>query len=101
MVKPLLDVEVVYANPERQTLISLQVELGACVNEAIQQSDILSQYPEIDLQHYKVGIFSKIVLLDAILRAGDRVEIYHPLLIDPKKARLLRAKRQKNSINNR
>lgn len=99
MVRSMLNIEVVYANPKQQILIHLQVEQGTLVSDAIQKSGILTQFPEIDLNHYKVGIFSKIVLLNAILQEGDRVEIYHPLLVDPKAARVQRAKQQKQLKN--
>lgn len=97
MVNPaLLNIEVVYANPERQMLIALQVEQGATVSEAINKSGILLQFPEIDLAQNKIGIFSKTVTLETTLQAGDRIEIYHPLLIDPKMVRKLRAKQQRS-----
>lgn len=90
-----INIEVAFADENQQTIISLKVKLDCTVNEAIQQSHILQQFPAIDLTINKVGIFGKQVALDAILQPGDRVEIYRPLLIDPKQARLLRARKQK------
>lgn len=90
-----IKIEVVYANPEAQQLISLEVPEHCTVLQAIQFSGILKQFPEINLSQNKVGIFGKIVELNALVSEGDRVEIYHPLLIDPKEARKSRAKKQK------
>lgn len=85
-------VAVAYALPERQVVATLRVAGGTSVDEAIRQSGILRQFPEIDLATCKVGIFGKSVPHDQLLNDGDRVEIYRPLLIDPKEARRQRAK---------
>ncbi len=87
MVKQMLQVEVAYAKPECQELIILKVDAGTTVEQVINQTNLLSQFPEIDLALNKVGIFGKVVSLNAKLEAGDRVEIYRPLLIDPRLAR--------------
>ena len=84
-------VEVVYALPEEQTLLALKANEGATVEEVINQSGILEQYPEIDLSVNKVGLFSKIIKLDHPLREKDRIEIYRPLIADPKEVRKKRA----------
>ena len=86
-----IEIEVVYASAEQQTLLSLRLAPGVDVLAAIQQSGILQQYPEIDLTQQAVGIFGKRVSLDTIPKAGDRIEIYRPLQIDPKQARRHRA----------
>ncbi len=86
-----LSVEVAYALLDDQTLLSIQVRQGATVQDAIQQSGILESNPEIDLSRNKVGVFGKLVKLQAELREGDRVEIYRPLIADPKEVRKLRA----------
>ena len=86
-----LRVEVAYALPDQQTLLSLQVPRGATVQDAIEQSGILQGDPEIDLTSSKIGVFGKITKLDAVLREGDRVEIYRALIADPKEVRKLRA----------
>ncbi len=92
-----LRVEVAYARPDQQTLLTLQVSRGATVQEAIEQSGILQSYPEIDLNSNKVGVFGKLAKLDAALREGDRVEIYRPLIADPKEVRKLRAAQGKRT----
>lgn len=86
-----ISVEVVYALPQKQEILSLKVRSGAVVSEAIEQSGILRDFPEIDLASAKVGIFSKQVKLDAVLRDKDRIEIYRPLIADPKEVRRKRA----------
>ena len=90
-----LKVEVCYALPEKQTLLQLEVELGSTIEDVIQQSGILELHPEIDLKNNKVGIFSKLSKLGDTLHEGDRVEIYRPLLIDPKEVRKQRAMKAK------
>ena len=84
-------VEVAYALENKQTLLSLEVEQGTTLEQAIVQSGILSNYPQIDLSKDKVGIFSKFAKLDTVLREKDRVEIYRPLIADPKAVRKQRA----------
>lgn len=84
-------VEVVYGTSERQELIALSVSLGTTVIEAIKRSGIAQQFGGIDLADVDVGIFSKRCSLDVKLSDGDRVEIYRPLIIDPKEARRQRA----------
>ena len=84
-------VEVAYAQPEQQVILKVEVDESATVNEAIVLSGILDQFPEIDLEKNKVGIFGKISKLDAELREKDRVEIYRPLIADPKASRKKRA----------
>lgn len=80
--------EIIYApSPEIQTILVVKSELELTVLEAIIQSGILEQYPEIDLKENKVGIFSKLTKLEQILFEGDRVEIYRPLKADPKEMR--------------
>ncbi len=85
-------VEVAYALPERQMIIPLEVEEGTTVKQAILRSGILNKFPGLELTPAtKVGIFSKITSMDTILRDGDRVEIYRPLIADPKEVRRRRA----------
>jgi len=91
----LMPIEVAYASPEQSWLIPLSVEEGSTIKQAIVSSGILEQCPEINLEINKVGIFSKIIALDTLLRAGDRIEIYRPLILDPKEARRLRAEKVK------
>ena len=84
-------VEVVYALPQKQEVLSLKIKSGALVSEAIEQSGILRDFPEIDLADAKVGIYGKQVKLDVVLRDKDRIEIYRPLIADPKEIRRKRA----------
>ena len=86
-------IEIAYALPNKQTLLELSVQEGCSVEEAIEQSDILSQYPEIDLKVNKVGVWSRVVKLRDTLRDGDRIEIYLPLIADPKEVRKRRAEK--------
>ncbi len=84
-------VEVVYALNDRQKLLSVKLPAGSTAEEAIRRSGILADFPEIDLAVNKVGIFSKACKLDTVLRDKDRVEIYRPLIADPKEVRRQRA----------
>lgn len=88
-------VEVVYALPAQQQLKTVNVPAGSSVEAAIRASGLLTQYPEIDLAKNKVGIFSKLVKLDEVVRDKDRVEIYRPLIADPKEVRRKRAEEGK------
>ena len=91
----MIRITVAYATPQKQVETPLSVEESCTVALAIKRSGILQQFPEIKLASAKVGIFSKRVSLDAGLHEGDRIEIYRPLIIDPKQARVMRAKTQK------
>lgn len=84
-------VEVAYARPEQQVLIEIDLPVDATVEAAILSSGILDRFPEIDLARNKVGVFGKLAKLTQTLRAGDRVEIYRPLIADPKEVRRQRA----------
>lgn len=84
-------IEIVYALPHQQTVLSLQAAPETTVEQAIRQSGMLQKHPEIDLAQCKVGIFGKAAKLDATLRDRDRVEIYRPLIADPKEVRKKRA----------
>lgn len=98
----LITVEVAYALPQRQQLTTLQVAPGTTAYEAVQQSGILQQFPEIDLESAKMGIFGQALgskglkpPKEHVLQAGDRVEIYRPLIADPKEVRKRRAEKAK------
>lgn len=82
-----IKVEVAYASPNKQVVIELELSVDASVREAINQAGVLADFPEIDLAVNKVGIFGKLVTLDTILHDADRVEIYRPLVCDPKERR--------------
>jgi uncharacterized protein len=93
----MITIELIYALPDQQNLITLEVESACTVEQAIRASGLLVQYPEIDLAQNKVGIFSQVCQLDCVLSEGDRIEIYRPLLIDPKASRMQKAKQQKKA----
>lgn len=86
-----IPVEVAYALSDRQIVLALDVVADATVAAVITQSGILEQFSEIDLEKNKVGVFGKLGKLTDTLHAGDRVEIYRPLIADPKKVRKQRA----------
>jgi uncharacterized protein len=90
---PDITVEIVYALPEKQYLRSVTLEEGATVEQAIKASGLLSLRKDIDLANNKVGIFSRPVKLGDAVQDGDRVEIYRPLIADPKEMRRQRAER--------
>jgi len=85
-------VEVVCATPERQLLCRVSLPVGSTALQAVQQSGILQELPEVAFDPSRLGIFSRRVEADELLKDGDRVEIYRPLTIDPKDARRRRAK---------
>ena len=86
-----LTVEVVYALPETQTLLSLEVDKGATVKDVILQSSILEEFPDLDIDSLDVGIFGKATKMSQLVRDKDRVEIYRPLIADPKEVRKRKA----------
>lgn len=86
-----VNVEVAYARERAQALIAVKGQSGMTLADAIERSGILGRFPEIDLKANKVGIFGKLAKLDQVLASGDRVEIYPPLIADPKQARKQRA----------
>lgn len=86
-----ITVEVAHARPERQLILVVDVEAGATLEQAIRASGMLEQFPDIDLANSKVGVFGKLGKLTDTLLHGDRVEIYRPLIADPKEVRKQRA----------
>jgi uncharacterized protein len=90
----MINIEIVYALPEKPMIIPLKVADNSSVLSAINQSGILTQC-QIDLEHHAVGIYGKLVDLDTVLQNDDRIEIYRPLLADPKEIRKRRAQKQK------
>lgn len=92
-----ITVEVAYALPNKQQIIVLEVVDGTTVYDAAQQSGITKQFPEIDLETVKMGVFGKAVTKpkQERLYAGDRIEIYRPLIADPKEVRKQRAAKVK------
>ncbi len=92
----IIHIEVAYARPERAFRIPLQLPADSTLGQAIAQSGLLDQCPEIDFNINQVGIFGQLCELDTILKDGDRVEVYRPLEIDPKEARRRRAAVRRN-----
>ncbi len=90
-----ITVEVAYAKPQEQCILAVEGPAGMTVGEALERSKITQRFPEIELQEAKVGVFGKLSTRDAVLRDGDRVEIYRPLIADPKEARKKRAGKTK------
>ena len=86
-----ISVEVVYPLPQKQEIFTVRLAAGASVRQAIEASGVLQKYPEIDLSKNKLGVFAKMAKPDAVLRDKDRVEIYRPLIADPKEVRKQRA----------
>ena len=86
-----IHVEVVYALAERQEVAGLELPAGSTVGQAIEASGLLAKFPEIDLAKNKLGVYAKLAKVDTPLRDRDRVEIYRPLIADPKEVRKQRA----------
>jgi putative ubiquitin-RnfH superfamily antitoxin RatB of RatAB toxin-antitoxin module len=92
-----ITVEVAYALPEKQTLLSITLPADSTIEQAIVVSEIQKVHPQINLKDIAVGVFSRAAKLSDPLNEGDRVEIYRPLIADPKELRKLRAARAKAS----
>ena len=88
-------VEIAYALPEEQVIISIKVPTIFNVQQAIEKSGIQKKFSNIDLSKNKVGIFGKQTTLDHLLKDRDRIEIYRPLILDPKEMRRKRAANKK------
>ena len=97
----MIHVEVAYALEDKQTIMTLDVPEGTTALEAAKQSGITNKFDDIDLDNAKLGIFAKVVAPTQALRAGDRVEIYRPLIADPKEVRKARAARAKERRANK
>ncbi len=91
----LISVEVAYALPHKQVIREVDVAAGTSALEAARLSGISEQFEGIDLDNAKLGIFGKVVSPSQVLQAGDRVEVYRPLIADPKEVRRERAARAK------
>jgi len=90
-----IHIEVVYGLAHKQELLSLSLEQGTTVEQAIKESGIIELFPEIDLAENKVGIWNKAVKLSTVLEDFDRIEVYRPLIADPKEVRKRRAEKAK------
>lgn len=103
-----ITVEVAYARPDKQKIMSVNVPQGATAMEAVLVSGIINEFPEIDLNDAKMGLFGKHLGTkgmagpdDYVLKPKDRVEIYRPLLVDPKEVRRKRAEKKKREQENK
>ena len=90
--EPAIAIEVVHARPGKQVLLSLKVMPGTTLAQAIEQSGIREHFPDLVVEEGLVGIFSRKAALDNVVKAGDRIEIYRPLIADPKEVRRERAR---------
>ncbi len=90
-----INIEVAYALPDEQVILSLEVPDDCTVEEAIKRSGVTETYPQIDLETDKVGIFGKMCKLNATLRNKDRIEIYRKLIADPKESRRQKAEMER------
>lgn len=88
-------IEVAYALPEKQSIVEVSVAEGATALDAVKASNIAQQFPEIEPDTAKMGIFGKAIKANYVLQAGDRIEIYRPLIADPKANRKARAEKAK------
>ena len=86
-----INVEVAYALPGKQIIRAVNVDVGTTIGAAIVQSGIMMDFPDLELEEAKVGIFGKAAKMTTVLADGDRVEIYRPLIADPKEVRRKRA----------
>ena len=91
MAEAMLPIEVVYATAEQQVMLAFEVPAGTVAGEAVRLSGIAAQLPGVAVHDCPLGIFGKVVVPESVLQAGDRVELYRPLLADPKEARKQRA----------
>jgi putative ubiquitin-RnfH superfamily antitoxin RatB of RatAB toxin-antitoxin module len=92
-----LSIEVCYASAGEQALIGVELPAGATLQQALDASGILRRFPQIDLSTQKVGVFGKLKPLDTVLADHDRVEIYRPLLVDPKVSRQRRVEKTRKA----
>lgn len=90
-----LSIEVVYGTPQRQEIVNVEVDDGTSIEQAIMASGIIEEFPEIDLTVNNVGIWNRAAKLKDIVKDLDRIEIYRPLIADPKEVRKRRAEKAK------
>ncbi|MEQ1543728.1 RnfH family protein [Methyloglobulus sp.] len=87
----MIEIEVAYAKPEEQFIVTLNVSQGTTLQQAVELSGLLSRFPEISIPALKLGIFGSACKSEQVVKQGDRVEIYRSLIHDPKEARRQRA----------
>ncbi len=92
----MIEVEVAYATPEKQEILTVSVPPETTAFDAVLRSGIIEVFPEIDPEATDMGIFGKVIKSPKteLVREGDRIELYRPLKIDPKQARMNRAKKK-------
>lgn len=90
-----IKIEVVYGTSQKQELLALSVDVGTTIEAAIKSSGIMAIFPEIDLTKNKVGVWNRTAKLTDTLEDLDRIEIYRPLIADPKEVRKRRAEKAK------
>jgi len=88
-----IEIEVAYARPERQQIVSLKLPAGSSVRQALIESGLGDEFPEIDISNCPVGVFGREINNEYVMQDGDRLEIYRPLELDPRNARRERAAR--------
>ncbi|PJE77523.1 Persistence and stress-resistance antitoxin PasI [invertebrate metagenome] len=95
----LLTIEVAYARSDQQKVLEIEVSNGTSVHDAVKISGMMDYFPELDIETAKLGIFGKVIVKgrEHSVKAGDRVEIYRPLLADPKEVRRRRAEQARNA----
>ncbi len=86
-----ISIDVCYAMATKQEVVTVSLPAGSTLGDALEASGLLAKYPEIDVKKNKFGIWNKLAKVDAILRPRDRIEIYRPLIADPKEVRKQRA----------
>ncbi len=89
-----MPIEISYFEPGKPVLLSLKVAPGTTAQQALLQSDLSKYFPHLDVATHKIGIFGKVVPPDYVLKPKDRIEVYRPLLADPKASRRKRAEQQ-------
>ena len=85
--KELMNIEVAYALQARQRIVAMRVPTGTPVRQALADSGIVTEFPEIDIRRCPIGVFGQVIADDYVMRDGDRIEIYRPLERDPREAR--------------
>ena len=91
----LIKIQLCYAEAEQQFLLDLSVPAGSTILQAIDASDLIRKVPEMDVSVLRVGIYSKLKTLETVVRDGDRIELYRPLMADPMESRRRRAEIKK------
>jgi uncharacterized protein len=87
----LIEIEVAYAKPEEQVIVTIKVPQGRTIAQAVEESGLLARFPEISHSDLKLGIFGVVCKSEQAVKQGDRIEVYRPLIHDPKEARRQRA----------